>query len=96
MNKSISSAVLIGCMASVANATEPTVEITSFYYAGAKTRSAELCGKIIGETAYPVFIKVTVDPKAKTPGIYTVAAMSETFCTAIVTSTGTADATVWK
>lgn len=77
-------------------ASDPTVTITSFKYADSKGRAAELCGKIEGATSYPVVVKVVVDPKGKLPGNYSVTALGETFCTAVVTYTGDAEASIWK
>lgn len=76
-------------------AAEPTVKITSFYYAGSHTRAAEVCGKVEGMSSKSVLIRVIVDEKSKTPGTYhTTAETDGQFCLTVVTSYGTASALV--
>lgn len=75
-------------------AEEPKVEITSFAFAGSRTRAAEVCGKVIGATE-TTLVRVTVDEKGKTPGIYNILVDPDgTFCTTVVTYRGTASASV--
>jgi len=76
---------------------EAKVEVTSFRFAGSRTSAAELCGKITGQVAAPAYVKVLVDEKSKSPGIYNVIVGPElTFCTAVVTYYGTASASLWN
>lgn len=76
-------------------AEEAKVEVTSFVYAGSRTRAAELCGKITGVQAPSHFVKIVVDPKSKTPGIYNVLVGPEgVFCTTVVTNHGEAEASL--
>lgn len=76
-------------------AAEIKVEISSFRYAGSRTSAAEICGKVTSET-FPVVVKVTVDPKTEKPGIYnTIVGPEGTFCLAVITYRGEADATAW-
>lgn len=74
---------------------EPKVDITSFKFAGSRTRVAELCGKVLNVDADWILVQVTVDPKSKTPGLYYVPAGKDgKFCTTVVTYTGQALAAV--
>lgn len=90
----LSSAVFF--MSLAATAEEPKVEITSFRFAGSRTLAAELCGNIVGVTAFPAFVRVTVDEKTDKPGIYNVVVGPEAkFCVSVVTYRGTAIADLW-
>ncbi len=71
-------------------AEEAKVEITSFSFAGSRTRAAELCGKVTGISS-SVIVKVTVDEKTDRPGVYNVFVDKDgAFCTTVVTYRGTA------
>jgi len=84
---------LLGSVAALADA---EVKITSFQYAGSRTRAAELCAKVTGVSEFPVYVKVVVDEKSKKPGTYNEVVGSESeFCTTVVTYEGTAIAGVW-
>ncbi len=75
---------------------ESEVKITTFQFAGSRTRAAELCARVSGVTEFPVFVKIVVDEKSKKPGIYNEVVGSEAeFCTTVVTYEGTAIASVW-
>lgn len=92
-------AVLMGALTFVfsAHAEDEKVEITSFNYAGSRTRAAEVCGKVTNVKAYPVFVKIVVDEEGKSPGIYNTLVGSESsFCTTVVTYRGTATAYLWN
>lgn len=68
------------------------VKITSFLYTGTKGTTAELCGKVTGKSELPMIVDITVDPKRKNPGSYTVIpAVSGNFCTMVSTESGNAD-----
>ena len=73
-------------------AAESTVKITSFKYAANQTRTSELCGKVENMISDVEMVRVIVDPKAKSPGIYNVIVGKEkTFCVSVVTWTGFAE-----
>ena len=77
-------------------ADEPKVDITSYRLAGTNTSSAELCGKVTGATSVPTYVRVMVDEKSNSPGIYNVIVGPEgKFCVSVVTYRGTAVATLW-
>lgn len=77
-------------------ADEAKVEITSFRYAGAPTRIAEICGKIVNFNGPSATIKIVVDPNMNRPGIYNVLVGSEAqFCTVVLTYTGKASVQLW-
>lgn len=72
-----------------------TVKITSFYYAGSHTRAAEVCGQVDGMSGQSALVRVIVDEKSKTPGIYHATVEADgRFCLTVVTSYGTASASV--
>ena len=72
------------------------VKITSYQYAGTRTRAAELCATVTGVDTFPAYIKITVDEKSEKPGIYNIVVGPELyFCTTVVTYEGTATANVW-
>jgi hypothetical protein len=80
-----------------ASAQAPEVKIESFYYTGnsVDNRTAEICGGVYPAPGAITHVAVTVDPRSKNPGSYTVAANSAgRFCTIVMTFTGTATAGV--
>lgn len=71
------------------------VEITSFVFAGSRTRAAEICGKVTGGNPAISVVRVTVDPKSEKPGAYNVLAGRDgLFCAVVATYTGTAEASM--
>lgn len=92
-------AVVVGLVFSATlaySAEEPKVEITSFIFAGQRTRAAELCGKVTGSNAPFLAVKVTVDPNTDKPGIYnTLVGKEGGFCVTVVSYGGTAEASAW-
>lgn len=83
--------ILTGQLASAAE-----VKITSFHYAGQRTRAAELCATVTDVDTFPAYIKIIVDEKADKPGIYNIVVGPElAFCTTVVTYNGTATASAW-
>lgn len=69
------------------------VKITSFNYTGTRNSTAELCGKILGETKSMEIVDVIADPSDTNPGRYSTLVSSEgTFCIVINTLRGKADA----
>ncbi|MEK6555503.1 MAG: hypothetical protein AABZ31_09705 [Bdellovibrionota bacterium] len=82
-------------LANFASAAAPEVKIESFYYTGntSQERTAELCGGVYPNPGAGMFVSVTVDPRSKKPGVYTVATSAAgKFCTLVMTFTGTASA----
>ena len=80
-----------------ASAQAPEVKIESFYYTGnsVDNRTAEICGGVYPAPGAINHVTVTVDPRSKNPGSYTVAANSAgRFCAVVMTLTGTASAGV--
>jgi hypothetical protein len=79
-----------------------SVKIDSFTLIDQTLRLGELCGTVtvtpevrtkIGDY---IAVTVTADPKTGNPGLYnTLASQQGTFCTIILTYTGTATATAW-
>lgn len=68
------------------------VKITSFLYTATRGTTAELCGKVSGKSELPLIVDITVDPKRKNPGSYTVIpAVNGNFCTMVSTESGNAD-----
>lgn len=87
--------LLIGAAANAVAAEEPKVEITSFIAAGARTRAAELCGKVSGSAADWVVVRVLVDPKTERPGVYNALVGKDgKFCTTVVSYSGQAEASI--
>lgn len=77
------------------SAVQATVKITSFSYAGSHTRAAEVCGQVEGMSGQSALVRVIVDEKSKTPGIYHATVEADgRFCLTVVTSYGTASASV--
>lgn len=75
--------------------TSPTVELRSFRFAGQRTRAAEICGKVTGNTQPFTIVKVLVDPRSSQPGPYFVTAgPNGVFCASVVTYTGVAEASL--
>lgn len=75
---------------------EPKVGITSFVFAGQRTRAAELCGRVTGSNVPFLAVKVTVDPNTDKPGIYNaLVGMEGSFCVTVVSYSGTAEASAW-
>lgn len=76
------------------------VKITSFRYldrAGNFSPTAELCGEVVTPTNKPEMVKVTIDPKSKSPGYYYPWAGPEgKFCVVVATFTGNAEAELQK
>ena len=69
------------------------IKITSFNFTGSRNRTAELCGKVIGEAKAMDLVDVTVDTSDTNPGRYVTLLSSEgTFCVVVNTLTGKADA----
>lgn len=94
--KKIAIGVLFLARTSFAYAEEEKVEVTSFRYADSRTRVAELCGKLLGVTSFPAFVKIVVDEKSDNPGIYnSVVGPEAKFCTTVVTYYGTASVFLW-
>jgi hypothetical protein len=88
-------ALLLIVVSTATFADESKVEITSFVYAGSRTRAAELCGRVTGTQSQSQLVKLVVDPKSKTPGIYNVVVGTEgAFCVTVVTYQGEAEATL--
>lgn len=86
------SIAMIGSIGVPAFASEMSVEITSFVRAGLRTRSAELCGKVLNMDQPWVVAKVKVDAKDKNPGYYNALVGSEAkFCVNVVTHGGSAE-----
>jgi hypothetical protein len=80
-----------------ASAQAPEVKIESFYFTGdtINDRTAEICGGVYPAPGAVTHVTVTVDPRSKNPGSYTVAANSAgRFCTVVISFTGTATAGV--
>ena len=89
-------AAMIFISSATAFAEDANVEITSFRYADAPGRIAELCGKVTGEATAPIFVKALIDEQSNSPVIYNIIAGPEkTFCATVVTYWGTASATLW-
>ena len=87
--------ILLGLSAS-AFAENAKVEITSFRYADARGRIAELCGKITGDATAPIFVKALIDEQSNGPAIYNILVGPEKkFCSTVVTYWGTASASLW-
>lgn len=87
--------MLLAFSAINAFAASATVKITSFYYAGSHTRAAEVCGQVEGMSGQSALVRVIVDEKSKTPGIYhAIVEADGQFCLTVVTSYGTASASV--
>jgi hypothetical protein len=92
------SAVFALGLTSLALADNAKVELSSFVMAGARTRAAEICGRVAGgaKTA-PTFIRITVDEKSAKPGVYNVVAGPDgAFCVAVVSYYGSAVAALWE
>ena len=88
-------AAVIGIVGSPALASEMSVEITSYIGAGLRTRSAELCGKVLNMDQPWVVAKVKVDAKDKNPGYYNALVGSEAkFCVNVVTHGGDAEVSI--
>ena len=76
-------------------ASEMSVEITSYIGAGLRTRSAELCGKVLNMDQPLVVAKIRVDAKDKNPGYYNALVGSEAkFCVNVVTHGGDAEVSI--
>ena len=76
----------------VSFADEMSVEVTSYVNAGARTRGAELCGKINNMSGPWVIAKLKVDADQKNPAYYTTLVGSEAkFCVVVVTNGGNAE-----
>ena len=87
----IAGLLVFGVSAWAASSEEPKVEITSFIAAGARTRAAELCGKVTGLTDDWVVVRVLVDPKTDKPGVYNALVGKDgKFCTTVVSYSGQA------
>jgi hypothetical protein len=78
------------------------VKIDSFTLIDQNLRLGELCGTVTvapeqrTKTGDYIAVTVTADPKTGNPGLYnTLASQQGTFCTIILTYTGTATATAW-
>jgi hypothetical protein len=80
----------------IAQAADDSVKITSFYFLNSgteRTPAAELCGVLTAPTGKPEMIKVTVDPKSKTPATYNSwTGKDGKFCLVLATYAGTAEA----
>lgn len=96
MNRKILTLGLLFSAAALnAFADELKVDISSFVYAGSRTRAAELCGKVTGPINSMLTVRVVVDDKTDRPGVYNVLVGKDgKFCTTVVTYTGTAAASV--
>lgn len=93
MTVKFGSALLIALFVNSAFAGD--VKITSFIYTGARTRTAELCGKITSKIEVAPIVDITVDPDRNNPGSYTVIpAATGKFCTVVNTETGNADVSI--
>lgn len=83
-------------ISSSAFAAEPTVKITSFVYANAERKLAELCGVVSDMSASPTYVRITVDPNTSRPGVYnTFAGGDGKFCLTVITHSGMASARAW-
>ena len=83
------SILVLALVGNLAWADAPTVEISSFHFAGTKTSAAEICGKVTGLSKQAV-VKLIVDEKSKVPGIYNTLTDSDgAFCVMVATYQGT-------
>jgi hypothetical protein len=98
MNKLI---IAVVTLISVGAFAEPTVKLTSFRPVDRdytkRPIMAEACGEVAGATAFPVFVKLTVDYKSNSKGIYNVVVGKDAvFCAAVSTYDGTVQAEAWQ
>ena len=96
MKKMLMTATLIASM-SAYSATVKILSFTSVQIENSLNHPlAELCGKVEGAVKTPSFVKVLVDAGSRRPAIYnTVADENGSYCIALVTHRGRAEASVF-
>jgi hypothetical protein len=88
------SGLLALLISTYASAQTSDVHITSFFYTGAHSTAAELCGNVSNPKGNEV-IQINVDPNSKSPAHYTALVSNDgTFCVVVSTLTGEATAAI--